>query len=126
MNQDYDEPIQKVFPKALHHECVFHALQWAQRRIKEVYGSDYAHTHPEAVDLKAKIYRIFRVFELAYRFTPFAKDNRPVKGRELDIRGKCPLELAGYDISKMPLARLLQGQLLGWPSGTLPQPVPSA
>ena len=29
-----------------------------------------------------------------------AKDNRPVKGRELDIRGKCPLELAGYDISQ--------------------------
>jgi transposase-like protein len=211
MNQDYDEPIALVFPETTHHECVFHALQWAQRRIKEVYGSDYAHTHPEAVDLKDKIYRIFkakskktvrkryqevmalkeeyiartpeaecifdflerhypklvnavenplvpltnntvelvirrfdqhyqnmcgfdnietarkylRVFELAYRFTPFAKDNRPVKGRELDIRGKCPLELAGYDISKMPLARILRGQLLGWPSGTLPELVPS-
>jgi transposase-like protein len=212
MNQDYDEPIAMVFPDATHHECVFHALQWAQRRIKEVYGSDYAHTHPQAVDLKEKIYRIFkakskktvrkryqevmalqeeyiartpeakclfeflkrhypklvnavenplvpltnnavelvirrfdqhyqnmcgfdsietarkylRVFELAYRFTPFAKDNRPVKGRELDIRGKCPLELAGYDISKMPLARILRGQLLGWPSGTLPELVPNA
>jgi transposase-like protein len=212
MNQDYDEPIALVFPEAIHHECVFHALQWAQRRIKEVYGSDYAHTHPEAVDLKDKIYRIFkakskktvrkryqevmalkeeyiartpeakcifeflkshypklvnavenplvpltnntvelvirrfdqhyqnmcgfdsietarkylRVFELAYRFTPFAKDNRPVKGRELDIRGKCPLELAGYDISKMPLARILRGQLLGWPSTMLPELVPSA
>jgi len=211
MNQDYDEPIALVFPEATHHECVFHALQWAQRRIKEVYGSDYAHTHPQAVDLKDKIYRIFkakskktvrkryqevmalkeeyiartpeakcifeflkrhypklviavenplvpltnntvelvirrfdqhyqnmcgfdsietarkylRVFELAYRFTPFAKDNRLVKGRELDIRGRCPLELAGYDISKMPLARILRGQLLGWPSGTLPELVPS-
>ena len=212
MNQDYDEPIALVFPEATHHECVFHALQWAQRRIKEVYGSDYAHLHPEAVDLKDKIYRIFkaqskktvrkryqevmalqeeyiartpeaecvfeflkrhypklvnavenplvpltnntvelvirrfdqhyqnmcgfdrietarkylRVFELAYRFTPFTKDNRLVKGRELDIRGKCPLELAGYDISNMPLARILRGQLLGWPSGTLPELVPSA
>jgi hypothetical protein len=212
MNQDYDEPIQMVFPEATHHECIFHALQWAQRRIKKVYGSDYAHTHPEAVDLKNKIYHIFkakskktvrkryqavmalkeeyiartpeakcifeflkrhysklvnavenplvpltnntvelvirrfdqhyqnmcgfdrietarkylRVFELAYRFTPFAKDNRAVKGRVLDIRGKCPLELAGYDISHMPLARILRGQLLGWPPGTLPEPVPSA
>jgi transposase-like protein len=212
MNQDYDEPIQMVFPEATHHECVFHALQWAQRRIKEVYGNDYAHTHPEAVDLKDKIHRIFkakskktvrkryqevmalkeeyiartpeakcvfeflkrhypklvnavenplvpltnntvelvirrfdqhyqnmcgfdsietarkylRVFELAYRFTPFAKDNRPVKGRELDIRGKCPLELAGYDISHMPLARILRGQLLGWPPDTLPELVPNA
>ena len=210
MNQDYDEPIAMVFPEATHHECVFHALQWAQRRIKEVYGSDYARTHPEAVDLKDKIYRIFkakskktvrkryqevmalqeeyvartpeaecifgflerhypklvnavenplvpltnntvelvirrfdqhyqnmcgfdsietarkylRVFELAYRFTPFAKDNRLVRGRELDTRGKCPLELAGYDISNMPLARILRGQLLGWPSDTPPELVP--
>jgi hypothetical protein len=212
MNQDYDEPIAMVFPEATHHECVFHALQWAQRRIKDVYGSDYARTHPEAVDLKDKIYRIFkakskktvhkryqevmalqeeyiartpqaqcifeflqrhypklvnavenplipltnntvelvirrfdqhyqnmcgfdrietarkylRVFELVYRFTPFAKDNRAVKGRALDIRGKCPLELAGYDISHMPLARILRGQLLGWPSDTLPELVPHA
>jgi hypothetical protein len=217
MNQDYDEPVRTVFPEAIHHECVFHALQWAQRRIKEVYGSDYAHTHPEAVDLKERIDRIFkakskktvgkryrevmalqeayitrtpeakcifdflerhypklanavenplvpltnntvelvirrfdvptklahyqnmcgfdrietarkylRVFALAYRFTPFAKDNRPVEGRELDIRGKCPLEIAGYEISQMPLARILRGQLLGWPPGTLPALVPNA
>ncbi len=211
MNQDYDQPIQRVFPAAVHHECVFHALQWAQRRIKEVYGNDYARTHPEAVDLKNKLYRIFkakskktvrkrfqevmalkeeyiartpeakcifdflkrhypklinavenplvpltnntvelvirrfdqhyqnmcgfdsietarkylRVFNLAYRFTPFTKDNRPVKGRELDIRGKCPLQLAGYDISQMPLARILRGQLLGRPSDTLSALVPS-
>ena len=59
--------------------------------------------------------KYLRVFELSYRFTPFAKDNRSVKGRELDIRGKCPLELAGYDISQMPLARILRRQLLGWP-----------
>jgi len=212
MNRDYDEPIQQVFANATHHECVFHALQWAQRRIKEVYGSDYAHTHPQAVDLKDKIYRIFKakskktvrkryqevmalkeqyitrtpdaecifdflerhypklvnalenplipltnntvelvirrfdqhyqnmcgfdsietarkylhVFELAYRFTPFVKDNRPVKGRALDIRGKCPLELAGYDITQMPLARILRGQLLGWLTDSPAELVPNA
>jgi len=211
MNRDYHESIQKVFAKATHHECLFHALQWAQRQIKEVYGNDYTQTHPEAVDLKAKIYRIFkakskktvrkrfqevmalkeqyiactpevecvfeflerhypklvnavenplipltnntvelvirrfdqhyqnmcgfdsietarkylRVFELAYRFTPFAKDNRAVNGRELDIRGKCPLELAGYDISLMPLARILRGQLLDWPAPALSELVPN-
>ena len=65
------------------------------------------------------------VFELAYRFTPFVKDNRAVKGRELDIRGKCPLELAGYDISNMPLARILRGQLLGWPAAALSELVPN-
>jgi len=49
-----------------------------------------------------------------------------VKGRELDIRGKCPLELAGYDISQMPIARILRAQLLGWPPETLRQLVPNA
>ena len=61
---------------------------------------------------------------LTYRFTPFAKDNRTVEGRKLDIRGKCPLELAGYDISHMPIARVVRGQLLGWPPGTLRGLVP--
>ena len=212
MNQDYSEPIRAVFPKAMHHECVFHALQWAQRLVKEVYGNDYAQTHPEAVALKEKVYRIFKaksrktvnkryrevmalkgeyvaqmpdaqrifdflerhfpklvnavenplapltnntvelvirrfdqhyqnmcgfdsietarkylnLFELTYRFTPFAKDNRPVKGRELDIRGKCPLELAGYDISQIPIARILRGQLLGWPTEAFQELVPNA
>jgi transposase-like protein len=211
MNQDYSEPIQAVFPGATHHECVFHALQWAQRLVKEVYGNDYAETHPEAVALKEQIYKVFdaktrktvnkryrkvmalreqyvaqmpeaqrifgflerhypklvnavenplipltnntvelvirrfdqhyqnmcgfdsietarkylHLFELTYRFTPFAKDNRPVKGRELDIRGKCPLELAGYDISQMPIAHILRGQLLGWPPETLRELVPN-
>ena len=59
MCQDYDEPIRTVFPKAKHHECVFHALQWAQRLVKDVYGNDYAETHPEAVTLKDQIYAIF-------------------------------------------------------------------
>ena len=212
MNQDYSEPVRAVFPGATHHECVFHALQWAQRLVKEVYGNDYAHAHPEAVTLKEQIYKIFKakskktvnkryrkvmalreeyvaqmpqaqrifdflerhypklvnavenplipltnntvelvirrfdqhyqnmcgfdsietarkylhLFELTYRFTPFAKDNRPVKGRELDIRGKCPLELAGYDISRTPIAHILRGQLLGWPPETLRELVPNA
>jgi hypothetical protein len=64
------------------------------------------------------------LFELFYRFTPFAKDNRPVKGRDLDIRGKCPLELAGYDIRKMPIARILRAQMLGWPPETVKELVP--
>jgi len=212
MCQDYDEPIRTVFPEALHHECIFHALQWAQRLVKDVYGNNYAETHPEAVTLKEHIYKIFKakskqtvnkryrevmalkeeyaarmpeaqrifnflkrhypklvnavenplmpltnntvelvnrrfdqhyqnmcgfdgigtarqylhLFELTYRFTPFAKDNRLVEGRELDIRGKCPLELTGYDISQMPIARVVRGQLLGWPPETLRGLVPNA
>jgi transposase-like protein len=212
MNQDYTEPIRLVFPKAIHHECIFHALQGAQRLIKKVYGNRYAQTHPEAVLLKEQIYAVFKaksrktvkkryrkvmalkdayvaqesealaifeflehhypklvnavenplvpltnntvelvnrrfdqhyqnmcgfdsietartylgLFELFYRFTPFARDNRPVKDRDLDIRGKCPLELAGYNISKMPIARILRAQMLGWPSETVKELVPCA
>jgi hypothetical protein len=66
------------------------------------------------------------LFELFYRFTPFVRDNWPVKGRELDIRGKCPLELAGYNISKMPIARILRAQMLGWPPETVKELVPCA
>jgi transposase-like protein len=210
MNQDYTQPIRQVFPKAIHHECIFHALQGAQRLIKKVYGNRYAQTHPEAVLLKEQIYAVFQaksrktvnkryrkvmaleeayvaqepeaqaifdflehhypklvnavenplvpltnntvelvnrrfdqhyqnmcgfdsietartylgLFELFYRFTPFARDNRPVKGRDLDIRGKCPLELAGYNISKMPIARILRAQMLGWPPETVKELVP--
>ena len=60
MNQDYTEPIYTVFPKAIHHECIFHALQGAQRLIKKVYGNRYAQTHPGAVLLKEQIYAVFQ------------------------------------------------------------------
>jgi hypothetical protein len=53
------EPIRAVFPGVTHHECIFHALQWAQRMVKEVYGNDYAETCPEAVALKKQIYQVF-------------------------------------------------------------------
>jgi transposase-like protein len=49
------------------------------------------------------------VFEKVYRFTPFSKDARP------EIRGKCPLQLAGYDLSRIPMASLCRGYSLEWP-----------
>ena len=49
------------------------------------------------------------VFEKLYRFTPFSDDAQPA------IRGKCPLQLAGYDISQMPMTALCQGLSLDWP-----------
>ena len=47
------------------------------------------------------------LFELTYRFTPFGSEVQPY------LRGKCPLELAGYDLTQVPLARYLQGDSLG-------------
>jgi hypothetical protein len=53
------------------------------------------------------------VFEKGYRLTPFTADARP------EIRGKCLLELAGYDVSQLPWTRVCQAgpELLGGGSG---------
>jgi transposase-like protein len=42
------------------------------------------------------------LFELTYRFTPFGQQVQP------HLRGKCPLEVAGYDLTQVPLARYLR------------------
>jgi transposase-like protein len=66
----------------------------------------------------ARVY--LAVFEKIYRFTPFSDDARPA------IRGKCPLQLAGYDPSQMPLTWLCRGYSLDWPvtleAGHVPNP----
>ena len=59
------------------------------------------------------------VFEKIYRFTPFSADAQPT------IRGKCPLELAGYDISQMPMTALCQGLSLDWPLEVAHNDVPN-
>ena len=198
LRQDYGPVIAQVFPQALHHECIFHALQQAQKHVKEAYGPDYAAQYPEAEQLKQQIYRIFAaetyalateryttvlalrqdyvqarpeaggifdflerhwpklsnsiesslipatnntvervigrfdqhyqnfcgfesiadaqrylaVFEKVYRCTPFSQDAQP------SVRGKCPRQLAGYDISQLPLATLCAGLSGVWPLQT--------
>jgi transposase-like protein len=46
------------------------------------------------------------VFEKVYRFTPFSADAQP------RLRGKSPLELAGYDVAQMPMASVCRGWAL--------------
>ena len=46
------------------------------------------------------------VFEKIYRFTPFSQDAQP------RLRGKSPLELAGYDVAQMPMASVCRGWAL--------------
>lgn len=206
LRQDYGPVIAQVFPKARHHECIFHALQNVQDYIKEVYGDGYAKTHPEAEELRQKIAHIFGaqtkrtaqaryeqvvalresyvqeapaaavifdflerhwptlvngiesdlipttnntvelvirrfdqhyqnfcgfesiesaqiflgVFEKLYRFTPFSQDAQP------RIRGKCPLELAGYDIGQVPMASLCIGLTVAWPLEVAQNHVPNS
>jgi transposase-like protein len=49
------------------------------------------------------------VFEKVYRCTPFSQDAQP------EIRGRSPLELAGYDLSQWPIVPLFSGQSIIWP-----------
>jgi transposase-like protein len=198
LRQDYAPVIAQVFPQAAHHECIFHALQQAQKHVKDAYGADYAEQHPEAAQLKQQIYDIFAahtlalataryaavvalrqdyvqarpeaaaifdflehhwprlsnsidaslipatnntvervigrfdqhyqnfcgfesfadaqrylaVFEKVYRCTPFSQDAQP------SVRGKCPLQLAGYDISQLPMATICAGLSIVWPVQT--------
>jgi transposase-like protein len=205
MRVDYGPLVAQVFSRAVHHECIFHALQQVREHIKEVYGADYADTHPEVETLKKEIDHIFdartkrtarrryeavlaqrehfvtqrpevtvlfdflerhwpklvnaiesrhipttnnateqviriftqhyktfcgfesiesaqlylAVFEKIYRFTPFSDD------AQKRIRGKCPLELAGYEMRKSPIAQLFRGLALQWPASAFQELVPN-
>ena len=50
------------------------------------------------------------VFEKLYRFTPFSQDAQP------RIRGKSPLQLAGYDVSLIPFSLICSGLSVDWPT----------
>jgi transposase-like protein/DNA-directed RNA polymerase subunit RPC12/RpoP len=195
LRKEYRPAIEEIFSDARHHECIFHAMQWLHRQLKDIYGPTYPETHPEGVKLKEKMDAMFQVktrrtaqkryvavmalreeyvalqpdvirifdtlerhwpalvngiespiiprtnnavelvirrfdqhyqnfcgfdsletartflavFEKVYRFTPFTQDAQP------RVRGKCPLELAGYDVSRLPMAQVCRGWALAWP-----------
>lgn len=58
------------------------------------------------------------VFEKIYRFTPFSKDAQP------RLRGKSPLEVAGYDVAQMPMVSVCRGWALSLPGQPPPEVVP--
>ena len=205
LRRDYGNDIARVFPQAVHHVCIFHALRDVSDYCREIYGKDYAETHPQVEQLRHDIRRIFAaktkrtahkryaqvmqrrqdfvretpqasaifdflerhwpklvngiesqlipktnnavelvirrfdqhyqnfcgfesietaqiflgVFEKMYRLTPFSDDAQPA------IRGKCPLALAGYDISQLPMATLCNGLSLDWPLAVVHNDVPN-
>ena len=204
MRVDYRYIVAQVFPQAVHHECIFHALQEMREHAKEVYGTNYAQTDPEVERLLEEIDHLFNartkrtaqrryekvlaqrevfvtktpkaatlfdflerhwpylvnaieshiipttnnateeviriftqhyktfcgfeniesawlylsVFEKVYRFTPFSDD------AQARIRGKCPLQLAGYEVQKLPIAHLFRGLALQWPASAFQELVP--
>jgi DNA-directed RNA polymerase subunit RPC12/RpoP len=60
LRREYGPAINQVFAHARHHECIFHALQWAHRQLKDIYGKHYAKTRPDIVRLKDQIDHIFQ------------------------------------------------------------------
>jgi transposase-like protein/DNA-directed RNA polymerase subunit RPC12/RpoP len=195
LRRDYGAVIAKVFSKARHHECLFHAEQDVSHYLRKTLGRNYAEQHPVAEEVRQAMIKIFQVrtkrtaqkryralldqkdeyvqcepslqwvfdfleqhwpylvnavecplipatnnavemvirrfdqhyqnfcgfesietakvylgvFEKVYRFTPFSRDARP------EIRGKSPLQLTGYDLSRMPMTWLCRGYSLDWP-----------
>jgi transposase-like protein len=204
MRVDYRDVVALAFPNAVHHECIFHALQQVHEHLKEAYGLNYAKTRPDIVALREEINHIFDartkrtaqrryekvlaqqdrlvaetpkaddvfrflerhwptlvnaieshliprtnnateeviriftqhyktfcgfenidtahlylgVFEKVYRFTPFSEYAQE------RIRGKCPLELAGYEVQKLPMTQLFRGLALHWPAAAFKELVP--
>lgn len=205
LRPDYRDVVAQVFPGAVHHECIFHALQDVRDHAEEAYGTNYAETAPEVEPLleeinaifdartkrtaqrryekvlaqreqfetenpKAKaifdflerhwpylvnaiesqivpttnnateqVIRIFTqhyktfcgfeniesarlylgVFEKVYRFTPFSDDAQE------RIQGRCPLELAGYEVQKLPMTQLFRGLALQWHPSAFQELVPN-
>lgn len=59
MRTDYRDVVSQVFPRAVHHQCIFHALQEVREQAKEAYGTNYAETCPEVERLLDEIDAIF-------------------------------------------------------------------
>jgi transposase-like protein len=64
--------------------------------------------------------RFLGVFEKVYRFTPFSNDAQP------RIRGKSPLQLAGYDVNSLPMAANVTGWAIAPPARACQEGVPNA
>jgi hypothetical protein len=62
--------------------------------------------------------RYLGVFEKLYRFTPFSQD------AQKRIRGKSPLQLAGYPIENLPMAALCSVLAIDWPTEVILVPNP--
>jgi transposase-like protein len=60
------------------------------------------------------------VFEKLYRFTPFSADAQP------RLRGRSPLQLAGYEVAKMPITAACSGAAIHLPTRLSMQGVPNA
>jgi hypothetical protein len=192
LRQDYGPALAAVFPRAQHHECLFHAGQALHRQLWDSYGRERYRTDGQVVALRHTLDEVLAadtkrtaqrrydavmaqrealvasepglaavfatlethwptlingiesdliprtnntvelvirrfdqhyqnfcgfesvetasvflgVFEKVYRFTPFSQDAQP------RLRGKSPLQLAGYDVAQLPMTDVCRGWAL--------------
>jgi transposase-like protein len=110
--------LERHWPKlvnAIESECIpmtNNATELVIRRFDQHYQSFCGFNTIETAQ------KYLAVFEWCYRFRPFTPDAQP------RIRGKCPLELAGYDVSRLPMAQICRGQVLNWSPEALAELVP--
>jgi len=108
-------------------DCIFDFLQRHWPKLSNALGNDLIPKTNNTVELvirrfdqhyqnfcgfdtiaTAQLY--LGVFEKLYRFTPFSQDAQE------RIRGKSPLQLAGYPIDDRPMAALCSGLAIDWPT----------
>jgi hypothetical protein len=204
LRRDYGPLMAQLFPRAQHHECLFHAAQAWHRQLAEVYGWKALRDDPQVIALRQAFdrplqartkrtaqrrydqlmaqrdtwvqekpalealftslaahwpklingiasdliprtnnsaellirrfdqhyqnfcgfdslqttERFLAVFEKVYRFTPFSDDAQP------RIRGRSPLQLAGYDVSSLPMAAVCNGWAFSDATPATPRGVP--
>ena len=56
----YGRMLPLVFPQAVHHECLFHAIQNAFHQMTRVYGRHYGDTQPETLPLQTALTQLFQ------------------------------------------------------------------
>ena len=49
----------QIFPQAVHHECIFHAVQNARNQMTKVYGRNYRELRPDTIPLHEAITELF-------------------------------------------------------------------
>lgn len=47
LRRDCGNDIACAFPQAQHYECIFHTVKDISTSLRDIYGKDYAKTHPE-------------------------------------------------------------------------------
>ena len=55
----YGRMLPQIFPQAVHHECIFHAVQNARNQMTKVYGRNYRELRPDTIPLHEAITELF-------------------------------------------------------------------